>query len=152
MSNRCEIPGCKYQPFDKDSGEQYSEAHHIIPIGRTGSESHKNLAILCPNHHREIHYGVNRNELTRLLASMKSLFPHWPASQRTSPDITKLYLNIVHWWVALVSFHRIITNDTRMKFYNKWRVCYWFSWLWQFSFLNAYHQAIIPACAPTTVT
>jgi hypothetical protein len=76
VKNRCEIPGCQYQPFNKDSGEQYSEAHHIIPLGRAGSESPKNLAILCPNHHREIHYGVNRHELTRKLAIMKNLSSH----------------------------------------------------------------------------
>ena len=63
MGNKCEIVGCNYQPFEKSSGDYYSEAHHIIPIGRPGSENPNNITILCPNHHREIHYGKHREEL-----------------------------------------------------------------------------------------
>lgn len=72
-NNRCEIPNCAYKPFVKPSSEGYSEGHHIIPLGEEGSESRENIAILCPNHHREIHYGSRKEELTNILKSLKGL-------------------------------------------------------------------------------
>ncbi|MFA5796388.1 MAG: HNH endonuclease [Candidatus Shapirobacteria bacterium] len=37
----------------------YSEAHHIKPLGRhKGPDSADNIIILCPNHHVEFDYGV----------------------------------------------------------------------------------------------
>lgn len=40
-------------------GKPYAEAHHIIPVSRLlrGSLSHLNIMVLCPNHHRQAHYG-----------------------------------------------------------------------------------------------
>lgn len=36
------------------------EAHHVIPVSEleVGSLSASNIIIVCPNHHRELHYGV----------------------------------------------------------------------------------------------
>jgi len=72
-NNRCEIPGCDYVPFEKPSRDRYSEGHHMIPLGEPGSDSLQNIAILCPNHHREIHYGVQREELTNILKKKRKL-------------------------------------------------------------------------------
>ncbi|MFC2021363.1 HNH endonuclease, partial [Chloroflexota bacterium] len=69
---KCEIPGCNYDPFNNSSGLPYIEAHHIIPLGKDGSESRRNIAIVCPNHHRELHYGENREGLTKILTLQKS--------------------------------------------------------------------------------
>lgn len=72
-SNRCEIPGCNYVPFKKISEEEYSEAHHIIPLGQPGSDRIENIVILCPNHHREVHYGNDKQKLTIICKELRGL-------------------------------------------------------------------------------
>jgi hypothetical protein len=41
-------------------GLPFSEAHHVVPVSalRKGSLSHANIMVLCPNHHRQAHFGV----------------------------------------------------------------------------------------------
>lgn len=51
--NECQICGFT---FAKKNGEMYSESHHVIPLGRKGSDKIKNIIILCPNCHRQLHY------------------------------------------------------------------------------------------------
>lgn len=50
---------CKAKaPFIKRSnGEPYLEVHHIIPLSKGGLDSLENVISLCPNCHREIHFG-----------------------------------------------------------------------------------------------
>ncbi|MDF4355189.1 HNH endonuclease signature motif containing protein [Vibrio parahaemolyticus] len=50
---------CKEKaPFIKRSnGEPYLEIHHIIPLSQGGLDSLENVISLCPNCHREIHFG-----------------------------------------------------------------------------------------------
>lgn len=50
---------CKEKaPFIKRSnGEPYLEVHHIIPLSQGGLDSLENVVSLCPNCHREIHFG-----------------------------------------------------------------------------------------------
>ncbi len=45
--------------FKKKNGDYYIEAHHVIPVSelQIGSLSLANLITVCPNHHRQIHYG-----------------------------------------------------------------------------------------------
>ena len=53
--NKCQICGMKIKLKDDD----YSEAHHIKPLGKhSGPDSSDNIIILCPNHHVEFDYGV----------------------------------------------------------------------------------------------
>lgn len=59
---RCQICvalGNKGRAFTKLDGTVYAEAHHVIPVStlRTGVLSHLNIMVLCPNHHRQAHYG-----------------------------------------------------------------------------------------------
>lgn len=53
--NRCQI--CGLVLGSKNS--EYSEAHHIKPLGdpHNGSDNKENIIILCPNHHAEFDYG-----------------------------------------------------------------------------------------------
>lgn len=54
--NRCQICGTVIKLKD---GQEYSEAHHIKPLGKhNGPDSADNIIILCPNHHVEFDYGV----------------------------------------------------------------------------------------------
>lgn len=49
----------KVGPFlARDSGEPFLEVHHIIPLSKGGADDIENTIALCPNCHREAHYGV----------------------------------------------------------------------------------------------
>ena len=50
-------------PFIKENGEPYLEEHHLIPLSEGGKDSLDNVCAICPNCHRELHYGVGRNKL-----------------------------------------------------------------------------------------
>lgn len=58
---RCEY--CGEEGFQMANGEQFVEAHHIISLAEQGPDTLENVIALCPNHHREAHYGVNAEEL-----------------------------------------------------------------------------------------
>ena len=51
----CQIENCGFT-FKKSDGENYSEAHHLIPLSQGGSQKISNVVILCANHHRIFHY------------------------------------------------------------------------------------------------
>lgn len=51
---KCQI--CNFA-FLKDNGDNYCEAHHLVPISQGGSQEEINVVILCANHHRMLHYG-----------------------------------------------------------------------------------------------
>ncbi|EOB3575002.1 HNH endonuclease [Vibrio vulnificus] len=55
--NKCQICGCTVTLKD---GKSYSEAHHIIPLGKphNGSDIAGNIIVLCPNHHVMCDYGA----------------------------------------------------------------------------------------------
>lgn len=57
-AGRCEW--CKSKGFELPNGDIYLETHHIIPLAEEGKDSAANVIVLCPNHHREAHYGMNR--------------------------------------------------------------------------------------------
>lgn len=57
----CELCGKKC--FTTASGAIYLESHHIVPLSEKGVDSISNVIALCPNHHREAHYGENRKSL-----------------------------------------------------------------------------------------
>ena len=46
--------------FTKGDGTRYAEAHHVQPVSllKKGSLGERNIMVLCPNHHRQAHYGV----------------------------------------------------------------------------------------------
>jgi len=45
-------------PFKKHpSGEPFLEVHHITPLAEDGPDTVENAIALCPNCHRELHYG-----------------------------------------------------------------------------------------------
>ena len=55
----CQALGINPIGFKKKSGEPYVEAHHAMPVAKKelGSLSASNVMTLCPNHHRQVHYG-----------------------------------------------------------------------------------------------
>ncbi|WP_447759610.1 HNH endonuclease [Pseudomonas moraviensis] len=58
---RCEH--CGRPGFLKINGEIYLETHHIIPLSEEGADVSSNVIALCPEHHREAHYGFEREAL-----------------------------------------------------------------------------------------
>jgi len=53
----CQV--CGKECFEKHNGDKYIEAHHIKEISKTspGALCTDNIILVCPNCHREIHYG-----------------------------------------------------------------------------------------------
>ena len=62
MGHRCQLcaaVGLNPIGFLKASGDPYVEAHHVMPVShmQVGSLSLSNIMTVCPNHHRQLHYG-----------------------------------------------------------------------------------------------
>ena len=60
-------------------GGVYLETHHVIPLSEGGSDTQRNVAALCANHHREAHHGARapeiRDFLLKKLAMIGSKMP-----------------------------------------------------------------------------
>lgn len=55
---------CKKEaPFKTKKGEPYLEVHHKIPLAEDGDDIVENAEALCPNCHREKHYGIKYNDI-----------------------------------------------------------------------------------------
>ena len=63
----CEL--CKQPaPFRKPDGTPYLEVHHWTPLADGGDDTIENAAALCPNCHKEAHFGLN-SEIIRTTRS-----------------------------------------------------------------------------------
>jgi 5-methylcytosine-specific restriction endonuclease McrA/alkylated DNA nucleotide flippase Atl1 len=58
---RCEY--CGSFGFKRPDGSHYVETHHIIALAHEGADRIHNVIALCPSHHREAHFGANRQSL-----------------------------------------------------------------------------------------
>jgi hypothetical protein len=65
---KCEL--CAQQGFVMEDGRVYLETHHVIPLSEGGSDTEVNVVALCPNHHREAHYGTNMLKIRETLLSL----------------------------------------------------------------------------------
>jgi 5-methylcytosine-specific restriction enzyme A len=61
-SGHCEYCGIK--GFSTASGQIYLETHHITPLHKGGADNTSNVVALCPQHHREAHFGARANEIS----------------------------------------------------------------------------------------
>ena len=57
-AGKCEW--CGRMGFTTDDGSVFLETHHVVPLSEKGPDAVSNVAALCPNHHREAHYGSLR--------------------------------------------------------------------------------------------
>ncbi|WP_155985242.1 MULTISPECIES: HNH endonuclease signature motif containing protein [unclassified Thioalkalivibrio] len=64
----CEMCG-NPSPFFKDNGDPFLEVHHVKRLSDGGSDTARNAIAVCPNCHREFHYGANRDALRVLIYS-----------------------------------------------------------------------------------
>jgi len=58
---------CSQPGFSMADGRVFLETHHVVPLGEGGPDTLRNVVALCPNHHREAHYGVISGEMRRML-------------------------------------------------------------------------------------
>ena len=69
--DRCEY--CGSQGFKRPDGSHYVETHHIIALAHEGADRVHNVIALCPGHHREAHFGADRQSLElEFVAILKS--------------------------------------------------------------------------------
>lgn len=61
-AGKCECCGSD-APFTTAEGEPFLEIHHLRRLADGGSDTVENAVALCPNCHREMHYGINKSEL-----------------------------------------------------------------------------------------
>ena len=52
----------KPSPFKKSDGTEYLEIHHVKRLADGGSDTVQNAVAICPNCHRELHYGEKKEE------------------------------------------------------------------------------------------
>lgn len=58
-------------PFSRSrNGQPYLEVHHVKPLSAGGSDTIQNTVALCPNCHREVHYGENSESINEHLLSI----------------------------------------------------------------------------------
>lgn len=53
----------KDAPFARIDGRPYLEVHHLKRLADGGTDRVSNAIALCPNCHRELHFGINRLDL-----------------------------------------------------------------------------------------
>lgn len=58
---------CDERGFKTSAGSIYLETHHIQPLSEKGSDTVDNVIALCPNHHREAHFGENSDQFKQAL-------------------------------------------------------------------------------------
>lgn len=61
----CEL--CGQPGFTMPDGRTFLETHHVIPLSDGGPDVKDNVAAICPNHHREAHYGSRALEIRHKL-------------------------------------------------------------------------------------
>jgi 5-methylcytosine-specific restriction enzyme A len=69
-NGRCEY--CDTPGFALPDGSFFLETHHIVPLSESGPDHVTNVAALCPNHHREAHYGAAAHVIRAYLLAVAS--------------------------------------------------------------------------------
>ena len=69
-AGRCESCG-QPAPFHNAAGEFFLEVHHLRRLADGGTDSISNAIAVCPNCHRELHFGIQR--ATKLEALYQSI-------------------------------------------------------------------------------
>lgn len=64
-AGHCEY--CGKAGFETAAGGIYLETHHVVPLCENGEDSTRNVAALCPGHHRQAHFGKDRGSISDCL-------------------------------------------------------------------------------------
>lgn len=57
----------KIAPFKREDGSPFLEVHHVLQLADGGEDTIHNAVALCPNCHRELHYGTDKRTLSSRL-------------------------------------------------------------------------------------
>ena len=72
MCECCKKPA----PFYKEDGASFLEVHHLKQLADGGSDTTNNAIAICPNCHRELHFGKNKSDLKmKVYKSVNRLIP-----------------------------------------------------------------------------
>lgn len=67
---------CRQPGFQTAAGTVFLETHHVVPLAEGGADRLDNVVAICPNDHREAHYGRDagriRESLLLILAELRS--------------------------------------------------------------------------------
>ena len=78
---KCEY--CGKQGFERLDGTHYVETHHIIALADEGADRVTNVIAVCPEHHREAHYGARSKQLEeQMKAKVEEFYRHRSESRR----------------------------------------------------------------------
>lgn len=71
-NGQCEF--CGQLGFMKPDGTRYLESHHVIALASDGEDRPTNVIALCPNDHREAHFGNRRQEIeAEMILKLKAM-------------------------------------------------------------------------------
>jgi hypothetical protein len=71
-AGKCEL--CGKRGFKQADGSYYLESHHIIALADEEGDRVTNVIAVCPNDHREAHFGAGRKKLeARMISIVKKL-------------------------------------------------------------------------------
>ncbi|SDK76446.1 HNH endonuclease [Microbulbifer yueqingensis] len=65
-AGNCECCG-NPAPFMREDGSPFLEVHHVERLADGGEDTINNAAALCPNCHRQLHYGAQKQKLAQEL-------------------------------------------------------------------------------------
>lgn len=72
-SGVCEL--CGKRGFQTAAGTVFLETHHVVPLSENGTDRVENVVAICPNDHREAHYGRDAGLIKeQLLAILCELY------------------------------------------------------------------------------
>lgn len=75
----------KNAPFERPGGAPYLEAHHIHNLSDNGPDDPIYVAAVCPNCHREAHFGVHKAKVdTTLLAWVEKIEASWDGNSHAA--------------------------------------------------------------------
>ena len=71
-NGKCEF--CGEIAFITSDGRSYLECHHIVALANDGADRMNNVIALCPNDHREAHFGKRKDKIEKeMIRKIRSL-------------------------------------------------------------------------------
>lgn len=69
-------------PFQREDGSAFLEVHHLRPLAEGGPDLVENAVACCPNCHRELHFGRDREKLKRTILQKITRLKNFPFVER----------------------------------------------------------------------
>ncbi len=77
-NQECQMPDCKSEKFRTNTGRNYIEVHHLIPLSKNGPDTIENCIALCPRCHRLLHHGQEKKKYRKkAIQKMKKVYKEW---------------------------------------------------------------------------